>query len=210
MLGQIITWIVSTIGKMGYTGVVALMFLESSFIPFPSEVVVPPAGYLAALGRMNLFLVIMAGITGSILGAIFNYWISLTFGRPFFKRYGKYFLVSDKALDRADEYFARHGHISTFIGRLLPGIRQLISLPAGLTRMNIPLFLFYTSLGSGIWVVILACVGYWVGNNQALVHRYMHTASYVLIAVCVALASGYVIHCRRKSPKSKTANHRPL
>jgi membrane protein DedA with SNARE-associated domain len=200
MLGQIVNWIVSTIGEMGYTGVIALMFLESSFIPFPSEVVVPPAGYLAALGRMNLFLVIGAGIAGSILGAIFNYWISFRFGRPFFERYGKYFLVGGKALDRADEYFARHGHISTFIGRLLPGIRQLISLPAGLTRMNIPLFLFYTSLGSGIWVVVLACVGYWVGNNQALVHRYMHTASYALIALCVALAAGYIIHCRKRNP----------
>ncbi|HOR54791.1 MAG TPA: DedA family protein, partial [Synergistales bacterium] len=201
MLGQVVTWIVSTIGRMGYTGVVALMFLESSFVPFPSEVVVPPAGYLAAKGQMNLFLVILAGIAGSILGAIFNYWISLTFGRPFFERYGKYFLVSDKALERADVYFARHGHISTFIGRLLPGIRQLISLPAGLTRMNIPLFLFYTTLGSGIWVVTLAWVGFWVGNNQALVHRYMHTASYVLAAFCVTLAAAYVFHCRRKNKK---------
>ncbi len=201
MLGQVVTWIVSTIGRMGYTGVVALMFLESSFIPFPSEVVVPPAGYLAARGQMNLFVVILAGIAGSILGAIFNYWISLAFGRPFFERYGKYFLVSDKALDQADLYFARHGHISTFIGRLLPGIRQLISLPAGLTRMNIPLFLFYTALGSGIWVVILAWVGFWVGNNQALVHRYMHTASYALAAFCVALAAAYVFHCRRKNKK---------
>ncbi len=180
---------------------VALMFLESSFVPFPSEVVVPPAGYLAAKGQMNLFLVILAGIAGSILGAIFNYWISLTFGRPFFERYGKYFLVSDKALERADVYFARHGHISTFIGRLLPGIRQLISLPAGLTRMNVPLFLFYTTLGSGIWVVTLAWVGFWVGNNQALVHRYMHTASYVLAAFCVTLAAAYVFHCRRKNKK---------
>lgn len=201
MLGQAVTWIVSTIGRMGYTGVVALMFLESSFVPFPSEVVVPPAGYLAARGEMNLFAVILAGIAGSILGAIFNYWISLTFGRPFFERYGKYFLVSDKALERADLYFARHGHISTFIGRLLPGIRQLISLPAGLTRMNVPLFLFYTTLGSGIWVVILAWVGFWVGNNQALVHRYMHTASYVLAAFCVTLAAAYVFHCRRKNKK---------
>ena len=201
MLGQVVTWIASTIGRMGYTGVVALMFLESSFVPFPSEVVVPPAGYLAAKGQMNLFLVILAGIAGSILGAIFNYWISLTFGRPFFERYGKYFLVSDKALERADVYFARHGHISTFIGRLLPGIRQLISLPAGLTRMNVPLFLFYTTLGSGIWVVTLAWVGFWVGNNQALVHRYMHTASYVLAAFCVTLAAAYVFHCRRKNKK---------
>ncbi len=196
-----ISWIVSTIGRMGYTGVVALMFLESSFFPFPSEVVVPPAGYLASQGQMNLFLVIAAGIAGSILGALFNYWISLTFGRPFFRRFGKYVFVGEKALDRADEFFAKHGHISTCIGRLLPGIRQLISLPAGLARMNIPLFLFFTTLGSGIWVVILAYVGYWVGNNQDLVHQYMHTATYISIAACALLAIGYVIHYKRKNKK---------
>ncbi len=196
-----ISWIVSTIGKMGYTGVVALMFLESSFFPFPSEVVVPPAGYLASQGQMNLYLVIAAGIAGSILGALFNYWISLKFGRPFFRRFGKYVFVGEKALDRADEFFAKHGHISTFIGRLLPGIRQLISLPAGLARMNIPLFLFFTTIGSGIWVVILAYVGYWVGNNQDLVHQYMHTATYISIAACAVLGIGYVIHYKRKNKK---------
>ena len=205
MLSGMISWIVATIGKLGYTGIVALMFLESSFFPFPSEVVVPPAGYLASQGQMHLGLVIAAGIAGSILGAVFNYWISLTFGRPFFRKFGKYFLVSEKSLDRADEFFAKHGHISTFIGRLLPGIRQLISLPAGLARMNIPLFLFFTTLGSGIWVVILAVVGYWVGNNQGLVTRYMHTVTYILIAACGILAAGYVVYNRRKA-KDVTRN----
>ncbi|MDO9509514.1 MAG: DedA family protein [Thermovirgaceae bacterium] len=199
MLSGIVSWIVATIGKLGYTGIVALMFLESSFFPFPSEVVVPPAGYLASQGEMNLGLVIAAGIAGSILGAVFNYWISLAFGRPFFKRFGKYFLVSEKSLDRADEFFAKHGHISTFIGRLLPGIRQLISLPAGLARMNIPLFLFFTTLGSGIWVVILALVGFWVGNNQEMVTRYMQTATYISIAACMVLAAGYMVYNRRRA-----------
>jgi membrane protein DedA with SNARE-associated domain len=198
MLSGMITWIVATIGRLGYTGIVALMFLESSFFPFPSEVVVPPAGYLASRGEMNLWLVIVAGVAGSILGALFNYWISLTFGRPFFRKFGKYVFVSEKALDRADEFFAKHGHISTFIGRLLPGIRQLISLPAGLARMNIPLFLLFTTLGSGIWVVILAFVGYWVGNNQALVHQYLHQVTLFSIAACAILAVGYVVYNRRK------------
>ena len=205
MLSGIISWIVATIGKLGYTGIVALMFLESSFFPFPSEVVVPPAGYLASQGQMHLGLVILAGIVGSILGAVFNYWISLTFGRPFFKKFGKYFFVSEKALDKADEFFAKHGHISTFIGRLLPGIRQLISLPAGLARMNIPLFLFFTTLGSGIWVVILAVVGYWVGNNQELVAQYLHQVTLFSIAACAILAVGYVVYNRRNK---ETGNRR--
>ncbi len=198
MLSGMITWIVATIGRLGYTGIVALMFLESSFFPFPSEVVVPPAGYLASQGQMHLSLVIAAGIGGSILGALFNYWISLTFGRPFFRKFGKYLFVSEKALDRADEFFAKHGHISTFIGRLLPGIRQLISLPAGLARMNIPLFLLFTTIGSGIWVVILAFVGFWVGNNQELVAQYLHQVTLFSIAACVFLAAGYVVYNRRK------------
>ena len=182
---------------MGYPGIVGLMFLESSFFPFPSEVVVPPAGFLAARGQMNLILVIGSGILGSILGALFNYWLSLRFGRPLFLRYGRYFLVSEKSLDKADHFFADHGHISTFVGRLLPGIRQYISLPAGLARMNIPLFLFYTSLGSGIWVLVLALVGYWLGGNEAGMTLALHRISLLLGAFCLFLVGAYVFMKRR-------------
>src|SRR6056297_2173962 len=105
MLSSLVSWLVATIGHLGYGGILALMFLESSFFPFPSEVVVPPAGYLASLGEMNLYLVIAAGIGGSILGALFNYWLSVKVGRPFFERYGKYLLVSSKTLDKAEVFF---------------------------------------------------------------------------------------------------------
>jgi membrane protein DedA with SNARE-associated domain len=192
-----VSWLVQTIGHMGYPGIVGLMFLESSFFPFPSEVVVPPAGFLAARGQMNLILVIGSGILGSILGALFNYWLSLRFGRPLFLRYGRYFLVSEKSLDKADRFFADHGHISTFVGRLLPGIRQYISLPAGLARMNIPLFLFYTSLGSGIWVLVLALVGYWLGGNEAGMTLALHRISLLLGAFCLFLVGAYVFMKRR-------------
>ncbi len=201
LLGQVVPWLVETIGHMGYPGVIALMFLESSFFPFPSEVVVPPAGYLAATGRMNLLLVIASGIAGSILGAVFNYWISLKFGRPFFQRWGKYFFVTEKTLDRTEVFFRKHGHISTFIGRLIPGIRQLISLPAGVARMRMDLFLFYTTLGSGIWVAILAFVGYWVGNNEDLVMQYLDRATTWMLAACVVLAGLYILRYRAKSAK---------
>jgi membrane protein DedA with SNARE-associated domain len=158
MLSSIVTWIVNTVGHLGYPGIVVLMFLESSFFPFPSEVVIPPAGYLAARGEMSLSLVILSGILGSLLGALFNYWISLAMGRPFFQKYGRYLLVGEKTLTRVDRFFERHGHISTLIGRLLPGIRQYISLPAGMARMNLPLFLIFTALGAGLWVTVLALV----------------------------------------------------
>lgn len=185
---------------MGYPGIVGLMFLESSFFPFPSEVVVPPAGFLAARGQMNLLLVVGSGILGSLFGALFNYWISIRYGRPFFLRYGRYFLVSEKSIDRAERFFADHGHISTFVGRLLPVIRQYISFPAGLARMNIPLFLFYTGLGSGIWVLVLALAGYWLGANEAGMAAALHRASLLLGGFCILLVGAYVFVKRRPRP----------
>ncbi|MCK5825523.1 MAG: DedA family protein, partial [Desulfuromusa sp.] len=131
MFHQIVIWIVDTVSLWGYPGIIVLMFLESSFFPFPSEVVIPPAGYLASQGEMSLSLVIAAGITGSLLGACFNYWLAVKWGRPLFERYGRYVLLTPAALEKSEKFFARHGHISTFVGRLLPGIRQYISLPAG-------------------------------------------------------------------------------
>ena len=193
LLHVLVNWIVQTVGHWGYGGIVVMMFLESSFFPFPSEVVVPPAGYLAARGEMSLSLVIGAGIAGSLLGALFNYWLAVTWGRPFFERFGRYFLVSANNLDRADRFFAEHGHISTFVGRLLPGIRQYISLPAGIARMNLGLFALFTGLGAGIWVVILALVGYYIGNNQALVQQYLHQILLVLIVFALVLIVLYVL-----------------
>jgi membrane protein DedA with SNARE-associated domain len=152
---------------------------------------------------MNLFFIIAAGIAGSILGALFNYWISLKFGRPFFQRWGKYFLVSGKTLDRAEIFFEKHGHISTFIGRLIPGVRQLISLPAGVARMRMDLFLLYTTLGSGIWVTVLAFIGYWVGNNQELVRDYLDRATMWMVAGCAVLVILYVIRHRRKQRRKR-------
>ena len=143
MFHEFVVWLSDTVGQWGYPGIVVLMALESSFFPFPSEVVIPPAAYLAASGKMNIWMVILCGIMGSLLGSLFNYWIALRFGRPFFEKYGRYLLVSHQSLEKADRFFERHGHISTFIGRLLPGIRQYISLPAGLSRMNIFGFFYW-------------------------------------------------------------------
>jgi len=205
MFHAIITWIIDTVGQWGYTGIVVLMFLESSFFPFPSEVVVVPAGYLAARGEMTLGLVVVAGIAGSVSGALFNYWLAAHWGRPLFERYGRYFLVSSKSLDRAEIFFARHGHISTFIGRLLPGIRQYISLPAGLARMDIGLFSLFTGLGAGIWVVILALVGYFIGNNQERIQEFLHEITLALVAACFLLAVGYIWYRKRTAPRGDDA-----
>lgn len=181
MLHQFVTWLAEAVGQWGYIGIILLMALESSFFPFPSEVVIPPAAYLAAAGKMNIAMIILCGTTGSLLGAVFNYWLALKFGRPFFEKYGRYLLISHKSLVKADHFFARHGQVSTFIGRLLPGIRQYISLPAGLARMNIFAFCAATTLGAGLWVVVLAALGYWFGRNEQVVLQNLHIITLVLV-----------------------------
>ena len=203
LFGDLIGWLVDVIGHLGYAGIVGLMFLESSFFPFPSEVVRPPAGYLAWKGEMNVALVLGTGILGSILGALFNYWIAVRWGRPFFEKYGKYFFVTHESLDKAEVFFAHHGHISTFTGRLLPVIRQYISLPAGLARMPLPQFCFYTALGSGVWVTILTLLGYFLGSNEALIHEELHKITILLIAGCAVLVVIYAIVYKRRKRGQK-------
>ncbi len=195
---EVVGFLVKVIGGLGYSGILLLMALESSFFPFPSEVVVPPAGYLAARGEMSLLLVVVVGVAGSLLGAVFNYWLAMRFGRPFFERYGRYLLVSQTSLEKADLFFERHGHISTFVGRLLPGIRQYISLPAGLTRMNLTLFCVFTALGAGVWVTVLALLGFWFGRNQELLMPYLHRTTVGMVIFSLLVTGGYFVWRRRR------------
>ncbi len=154
----------------GYLLIFLLMTIESSFIPFPSEVVMIPAGFLAAragltcqIPWLDLTLAIALGLAGSMAGAYVNYYLALWLGEPFLRKYGKYVLISPQTLRRSQEIFRQYGDMATFVCRLLPAIRQLISLPAGLARMDIRRFSFFTALGAGIWTAILAGVGYYFG-----------------------------------------------
>ncbi|MBR0234518.1 MAG: DedA family protein [Synergistaceae bacterium] len=194
-------WLVDTIGKMGYTGIISLMFLESSFFPFPSEVVMPPAGYLAWKGEMSLTLVILSGIFGSILGALFNYWLAVKLGRPFLLKYGKYFFISQESIEKADKFFQKHGHISTLVGRLLPVIRQYISLPAGISRMPLKTFTIFTTIGAGVWVVVLTFAGYFLGEHQELLKEYLHVISISCIVLALIIALGYYFVWKGKNKK---------
>ena len=198
IISALTSWLVDTIGRMGYTGIVSLMFLESSFFPFPSEVVMPPAGYLAWKGEMSLALVLLSGIAGSILGALFNYWIAVKFGRPFLLRWGKYFFVSPESIDKADKFFQKHGHVSTLVGRLLPVIRQYISLPAGIARMPLKVFTLYTTIGAGAWVVVLTLAGYILGEHQELLKEYLHVISIGCIILACAIAGVYILIQKRR------------
>ena len=198
MIHEIAETIVSYIGDMGYLGIFLLMFLESTFFPFPSEIIMIPAGYLAFKGEMNLYMVILMGIAGSVLGALFNYYLAMHFGRAFILRYGKYFFIKEETLDKLETFFAKHGEISTFTGRLIPGIRQLISLPAGLARMNMAKFSFYTAVGAGIWVVVLVMLGYLVGSNEALISEYLKSATLIALISVVFIGIFYLIRQKRR------------
>lgn len=198
IISALTAWLVDTIGRMGYTGIISLMFLESSFFPFPSEVVMPPAGYLAWKGEMSLALVLLSGIAGSLLGALFNYWVAVKFGRPFLLRWGKYFFVSPESVEKADEFFSKHGHVSTLVGRLLPVIRQYISLPAGIARMPLKIFTLYTSIGAGAWVIVLTFAGYLLGEHQDMLKEYLHVITIACIGLACAIVAGYVLILRRR------------
>ena len=192
----------------GYALVFLFMAIESSFIPFPSEIVMIPAGFLAARGELSLHapaadlaLACAAGVLGSLVGAYFNYYLSATLGEPFLRRYGRWFFLKPAALDRACEIFNRYGALTTFVCRLVPVIRQLISIPAGLARMPLGAFTLFTGLGAGIWTVLLALAGYGLGRSAGdisyveLVHRGKATIDAHLVWIVLGgalLAAAYV------------------
>jgi membrane protein DedA with SNARE-associated domain len=192
IFAKLVATLVAIVGHLGYPGIVALMFLESSFFPFPSEVVIPPAAYLAQQGKMSLVLVITCGIAGSILGALFNYWLALRLGRPAVLRFGRRFGLTAEKYEQSEEFLRRHGIFGTFIGRLIPVIRQYISFPAGLARMPLLPFITATGLGAGIWVAILAAIGWLVGDNRELIARYSHRAFYILLPLLLLAGLIYI------------------
>jgi membrane protein DedA with SNARE-associated domain len=198
MLHNIAVTLVQYIGDMGYWGIFLLMFLESTFFPFPSEIIMIPAGYLAYKGEMNLYLVVIVGILGSVGGALFNYYLAMHFGRKFLLKYGKYFFIKEETLDKLEAFFTKHGELSTFNGRLIPGIRQLISLPAGLARMNIVKFSLYSALGAGIWVVVLVLLGYLLGSNEELISEYLHAATLIALVSVVFITLFYIVRYKRR------------
>jgi membrane protein DedA with SNARE-associated domain len=197
-----LTWLVNAVSSMGYPGIVILMFIESTFIPLPSELVIPPAGYLISQNQMSWLGVILSGTFGSLLGALFNYAIAVYLGRPFILRYGKYFGISQKHFTKGEIFFQNHGTISTFIGRLILGVRHYISFPAGLARMHIGKFCFYTSLGAGIWVLVLAYIGYFVGNNKEKAMEVSKQWGIYILAVCSLLIIAYIFWHRRKNKQA--------
>ncbi|MCD8265640.1 MAG: DedA family protein [Prevotellaceae bacterium] len=203
---QSLPFIAWCLGHLNYWVIVCLMAIESSFIPFPSEVVIPPAAYLAAShqGGLNVFLVVVFGTLGALLGAFVNYGLALWLGRPIVysfagSRLGRLCLLDKAKVETAERYFVRHGKLATLVGRLVPAVRQLISIPAGLARMSLGKFALYTAIGAGVWNTVLAAIGYWLAGvvpYDELDATVAHYELYVkLLMVLIGLAAvAYLIY----------------
>lgn len=194
--------------NMNYLSITLLMTLESSFIPFPSEVVIPPAAYVAGKEDstlhvtdnyiLNVLLIVLFGTIGALLGAIINYVLAMCLGRPIIyafadSKLGHLCLLSSEKVKKAEDYFNDHGKVSTFVGRLIPGIRQLISIPAGLSKMHFGQFLLYTFLGAGIWNIVLALLGYIAHGQMDLIHAYSHELSIAIMALLGIVVVYFVV-----------------
>ncbi|CAG9959618.1 DedA family protein [Campylobacter lari] len=198
MLGDIIDFLLALAKDWGYWGIIFLMFVESSFFPFPSEVVMIPAGYLAHQNELNFWLCLLCGTFGALLGALLNYYLCYFLGREVLLKICKYFGVNEAKFAQFEAFFNKHGEISTFSGRLIPGLRQYISLPAGLARMNLKKFIFYTSLGAGIWCLILLILGYVLGKNEDLIKEYLHFVIITCIIFATMIVAIYIYIQKRK------------
>ncbi|MBI3921758.1 MAG: DedA family protein [Armatimonadetes bacterium] len=192
LLAPIFHWIEATISGLGAMGVVMLMAIESANIPLPSEAILPFAGYLVSIGKMNFHVAAFAGALGCVVGSVPSYILGFFGGRPFVEKYGKWFLVTRHDLRAADRWVAKYGDVSFFVCRMLPIVRTFISLPAGILRVNLPRFVFFTFIGSLIWSYLLVYVGVKLGEHREALSRLWHKFDIAIVLVCLVLAGWYL------------------
>jgi membrane protein DedA with SNARE-associated domain len=201
LINSVTDWYMSHIN---YGTITILMAIESSFIPFPSEIVIPPAAWKAAQGELNVFLVAAFGTLGALIGALFNYYISYFLGRKIIyslsdTKLAHLMMINRQSIEKAERYFIKNGNISTLIGRLVPAVRQLISIPAGLARMKMKPFLLYTLLGSGIWNIILTVLGYSMYSQKELLESYYKEISYGFLILGLLFVAYLIFKAFRKN-----------
>jgi membrane protein DedA with SNARE-associated domain len=200
-------WVIGTIESTGYIGIIFLMFLENVFPPIPSEVIMPLAGFMVAEGKHNLLGVIVSGAIGSVLGALPLYYVGYFLGeerlKAFADKHGRWLTVSREDLERAKKWFDQHGKLAVLICRLVPGIRSLISIPAGIAKMNMASFLCFTAIGAALWTALLAFAGYILGEKFEKVGEYLNPASYVVLAAIVIVYVKRVLTANRDTRRKK-------
>src|SRR5215469_13747864 len=200
---HVIAWIIAVISHFGYAGLYAGMLGQAVGVPLPSELMLAFSGYLASTHVLQIVPVMIAGAAGDVSGAILAYLVGYYGGRPFLLRFGRLFFVRERELERADEWFARYGRRAVLVLKLLPGIRAFGSFPAGVTRMSVAPFLAYTMLGSAIWSVLFAGIGYTLGRNWDLLGVYARPASFVLLGlVLIAIVAWVWVHIREERHRS--------
>ncbi|MFH7804242.1 DedA family protein [Acinetobacter haemolyticus] len=198
-------WIISIMEQLGYLGIALLMFLDNVFPPIPSEIIMPSAGYSASQGQLTLFGVIIAGCFGSLLAAALLYWIGYKFNHDsifrFVDRYGRYMFIKSSDVKKSLDWFEHYGHRIVFFGRMIPAVRSLISIPAGMSHMPFWKFMFYSGLGTIIWTTFLACVGFYFGENQQLMQQIFSQVSHGIILIILVIIA--ILLYRRQLRKMK-------
>ena len=210
-MNQISAWVLSIMAEFGYFGIVFAMFAENVFPPIPSEIIMPAAGFAASKGELNLVLVILAGTLGAVLGALPLYYLGRVFDKErlltFTEKYGKYVFVKSCDVTAANDWFEKHGKLAVFFGRMVPGVRSLISIPAGMNNMPLPPFLVLTALGSSVWATVLTLAGYYLGQNYEVIQSILAPYSKGIGIAVVIIIIGWFIKNRlsnRKNNKNKS------
>jgi membrane protein DedA with SNARE-associated domain len=206
ILGQIALFCIQVISSLGYFGVFFLMVLESMVLPMPSELVMPFAGFLISSGEMKFLFVILSATLGSLVGSLLSYYIGKYGGNRFVLRYGKYFLLNEGHLIKAEKWFSKKGELTIFIGRFIPIVRHVISIPAGIGKMNIKKFILYTVLGAGIWNAFLAYVGFVLGNNWEMIKQYSDYISWSVLGIIILIGVYFLWKEIRKRRRRKHIN----
>lgn len=199
ILAILSAFIISTISSIGYFGIMLLMAIESAAIPLPSEIIMPFSGYLVSQGNFSFWLVVLYGAIGNVIGSVIGYYVGFFGGRPVVEKYGKYFLIRRHEIERAEQWFKDYGQSTVFFSRLLPAVRTFISLPAGIAKMNLGKFIFYTFLGSYPWSLGLTYIGYALGGEWESVKEYFRKLDIMIVAIMVIFVVWFIWKRQKQS-----------
>ena len=200
-------YIIDFVESLGYLGIFIMTVVEGTLIPIPNEITMIPAGYLVALGKMKMPWVIVAGVTGNLVGGLITYYVAYHYGRNLLAKYGKYFFFKEDKLIQVEKFFAKHGPISIAIGRIIPGLKHFISFPAGLAKMDLRLFTIFTIIGGGLWIVLLVLLGYFLGDNEAVIGDYLKKFQWLILLGITIIIGLYLLYHKKGQGRKHTKSN---